>query len=77
MSSVQQIVAHPAHLAIVAMGDRAVPWILRELEGELGHWFSALTAITGENPILLDDRGNMSKMRDSWLDWGRANGHID
>jgi len=76
MSSVQQMVAHPAHLSIIAMGDLAIPFILDELEKEAHHWFVALAALTGENPILEEHRGNVPEMRRAWLEWGRENSYL-
>ena len=54
------------------MGPDVVPFILAELEKEMGHWFPALYAITEADPVPEEDRGNMKKMRDAWLAWGKA-----
>src|SRR6185436_14010617 len=42
LSSTSQIVMHPAYQRIMAMGEKAVPLILRELQKEPEHWFYAL-----------------------------------
>ena len=75
-STARRIVSHPAYLRIIGMGDCAVPWILDQLEGEEAHWFEALHAITGANPVRDEDRGVYSKMAQAWLAWGRENGWI-
>lgn len=70
-------VTHPAYLRIIGMGECAVPWILQEMEDHGGHWFTALVALTGENPIPEEDRGRVPKMRAAWKQWGQENGWID
>lgn len=76
MSSVAARVAHPAYLQIIGMGEKAVPLLLRELERRPSHWFPALTAITGENPIPEEARGRFKEMKEAWLEWGRKNNYI-
>ena len=75
-SVTRRIVSHPAYLRIIGMGDRAVPWILDQLENGEAHWFEALHAITGANPVPDEDRGVYAKMARAWLAWGRDNGWI-
>lgn len=75
-SVARRIVSHPAYLRIIGMGDRAVPWILDQLENGEAHWFEALHAITGANPVPDEDRGVYAKMTQAWLTWGRDNGWI-
>ena len=50
-------------------GLPAVPLILAELRRELDHWFWALRAITGEDPVPAERRGNMKEMVEIWLEW--------
>jgi hypothetical protein len=64
----------PAYQAILAMGSAAVPLILGELRREPDHWFVALKRITGEDPVPQEARGDLDRMADAWLDWGRAHG---
>lgn len=75
-SLVSRIVAHPAHQRIIAMGEQAVPLILRDLQKRPHHWFWALSIITHESPIPPEAQGNMRKMADAWLEWGRRKGYI-
>ncbi|WP_369723073.1 hypothetical protein AB8Z38_03030 [Bradyrhizobium sp. LLZ17] len=66
----------PAYQQMLAMGERAVPLILKQLELESDdpdHWFWALNFLTGEDPVQDEDRGNMRKMSAAWLRWGRNN----
>jgi hypothetical protein len=74
MSLVSKMSMHPAYQRIIGMGQPVVPLLLRELEREPDHWFWALQAITGENPVLPEQRGNLEQMAQAWVEWGRANG---
>lgn len=74
-SSVDKIVMCYSYQRIIAMGDRAIPLILRRLEtegNEPDHWFWALRVLTGENPIEDDKRGDLQAMSRRWLEWGRT-----
>ena len=70
-SDVAEMIMHPAYQRIIGMGPNAVPLILSELEKKPGHWFWALHAITGANPVPPDSEGNLMKMALAWLEWGR------
>jgi hypothetical protein len=72
LSSTTQITSHPAYLAIIALGPKVVPLILREMRDRPGHWSAALTAITGAVPYPASLRGNIRAICQAWLDWGRA-----
>lgn len=72
LSSTSAMVAHPAYQAIIELGEPVVPLLLRELENEPVHWFEALKAITGHDPVSPDDWGNIPAMTAAWLAWGRS-----
>ena len=74
-SSITRISVHPAYQQIIGMGDAAVPLILRELESSPDHWFWALNAITGVDPIPVSSRGVIPEMIKAWLDWGAQHGY--
>jgi len=57
------------------MGDAALPLIFQELRREPDHWFWALKAITGEDPVAESDRGRLDKMTTAWLKWAEQNGY--
>jgi hypothetical protein len=73
-SSSTEMFEHPAYQEIIGMGRQAVPLLLRELEREPDHWFWALRTITGANPVPARDGGNLARMAECWLRWGRENG---
>lgn len=75
-SSVSRIGMHPSYQRIIAMGERAIPLILKDLQQQPHHWFWALRVITGESPVPPEAQGNMRLMTQAWLDWGRKNGYL-
>ena len=74
-SSSARLAEHPAYQAIIALGSDAVPLLLRELDRQPDHWFRALAALTGANPVPPECRGKLRDMADAWLSWGRAQGY--
>jgi len=75
------LLSNPAQMAllkpyqqIIGMGPSALPFILEALQREPDHWFWALEAITGENPVPPDAAGATRRMAEAWVDWGRARG---
>lgn len=74
-SSALEMSTHPGYQRIIGMGKKVVPLLLRELEERPDHWFWALGAITGENPILPEQRGKVGEMAKAWLDWGKDAGY--
>jgi len=68
---------HPAYQRIIGLGPAVVPYILERFrQGALEHWFWALSAITGDNPITEDIAGNIKKMAEAWVQWGKAHGYL-
>ena len=65
---------HPAYQEIIALGRPVVPLLLRDLETNHRHWFAALQAITGANPVPPEDAGRIDRMTAAWLRWGEENG---
>jgi len=74
LSSIAQMAVHSDYQQIIGIGRPAVPLILRELEKKPDHWFWALHAITGIDPVPAEDRGRIAKMAAAWLSWGRSEG---
>ncbi len=65
---------HPAYQQIIGMGDRALPLIFKDLRREPDHWFWALQAITGENPVSEQNAGDLEAMTGDWLVWASTHG---
>lgn len=76
LSSDSDIVANFAYHQIMGMGERALPLIFEEMEAHGGRWFWALRAITGENPVRPEDRGNVRRMTETWLKWARDHKYV-
>ncbi len=62
LSSYTDIVEHPAFREII-----------RDERPRLWGW--ALPEITGADPVAPQDGGNIAKMTEAWLRWGKANGY--
>ena len=75
LSKVTKRCAHPAYQEIIGMGSGVIPLILTDLKISREDWFWALSAITGDNPIPEAAAGNVRKMTEAWLRWGRAQGY--
>jgi len=71
LSSITEIAMHPSYQQIIGMGPTVIPFILLSMKREPNHWFWALSAITGENPIPTEHRGKIKEMSDAWFDWGK------
>lgn len=74
VSSVREMVLHPAYQQIIGMGPDALPLIFAELERSPDHWFWALRAITQEDPVPREHRGNVVEMARAWLGWAERRG---
>ena len=74
MSSTTDIAMHPAYQAIIGMGSEALPLILEALQEKADQWFWALKAISQHDPVLPEHRGDVTRMREAWLQWGRQRG---
>jgi hypothetical protein len=76
MSNPAQMAMLSPYQRIIGMGMPATSLILNELRRESDHWFWALEAITDEDPVSPECRGNIKAMRQAWLDWGLRNGFL-
>ena len=74
LSSATEMAMHPAYQQIIGLGRDAVPLLLRELQREPDHWFWALKAITGVDPVEPRQRGQIREMAEAWLRWAREQG---
>jgi len=74
-SSITANLAHPAYLTVMAMGEKALPLILRELESRGGQWTTALRYIVNQDdyPDKPADIGKPRELKEAWLTWGRRN----
>lgn len=76
-SLLASVVTHPAYLEIISYGEKMIPHILLDLQKEPNHWFIALYIMAGRfSPVKQEDVGNIKKMTEAWLEWGRRNGKL-
>lgn len=74
-SSITKMAMCTSYQQIIKMGEKALPLILQQLkiEGdEPDMWFWALSKITDADPVTEDIRGDVVKMSQAWLEWGRT-----
>jgi len=71
-SSISEIVSDPSYMQIIGMGERALPFIIEKLREYPDHYFVALSAITGEDPVSDEDKGNIEKMAQAWIAWAES-----
>lgn len=75
-AGIRESCALPAYQKIVNMGHDVVPTLLRELKRQPDHWFIALKAITGQDPVQPENRGKVRLMAADWVKWGEARGLV-
>ncbi len=76
VSSSTEIFSHEAYKRITALGEFAIPFILRAFERRQEHWDYALWLITGENPVLPECAGQMDEIAKAWVEWGKQHRYI-
>lgn len=76
LSFASEMAKLPSYQQIIAMGKAIVPFILKMLDSEPQHWFIALNAITAENPVSSEHKGDINQMTNDWLTWGKKNGYL-
>lgn len=74
-SSPRVITSHPAYQQIIDIGEPALPFIFEDMPENGGWWYPALRAITGDNPVPKDARGNRKLNDEAWLRWAREHGY--
>src|SRR5438045_3086531 len=75
LSSMAASASHPAYQEIIRLGSAVVPLLLRDLEASHTHWFIALKAITGAQPVPQSAAGNIPRMVEAWLHWAKDQGY--
>lgn len=73
-SSTRQKVNHPAFRQLLARAGESVPFLLSTLTTSPSHAILVLHAITGEDPVPNDKKGDLPRMADAWIEWGKSKG---
>jgi hypothetical protein len=71
-SSYNQLLANPSYLELIAMGQKVLPYIFKEMQKEPDHWFLALHVLTSVNPVKPENMGNVAEMTKDWLEWAKT-----
>lgn len=74
-SSTTQSAMCMSYQRIIAMGEKAIPFILSDLRDnpeQPDQWFWALRVITEQNPVPDAHRGNFAAMARDWLKWAES-----
>lgn len=67
-SLVQQKIIHPAYLEIIGMGEKALPFLINEIQRGSSHWFPALRAIAGSDRPR-DEGDSFDEAVEVWTRW--------
>lgn len=69
---------HFAYHQIIGMGEKALPFIFRELRDTTSDWFWALRAIARKKgPVIpAEDKGKVRRIAEIWMGWGKQHGYV-
>ena len=67
-------ISHPAYRRVIGLGQPVVGLLLDAMETESEHWFAALQAITGVDPVPDTAKGHVKEEVAAWLRWARTQG---
>ncbi len=76
LSAPSRITNNDTYLKIISMGGSVIPLILQDLQERGGDWYRALRILSGVDPVSAEVRGEVPKMKEAWLRWGRERGYI-
>jgi hypothetical protein len=76
LSNVAQMAMLKPYQRIIGLGLPVVPLILEELNREPNQWFWALEAITEQNPVPPEAKGQVRLMAQAWIEWGKQQGYV-
>lgn len=71
ISSVDDLTSHPSYKKIVELGWDVVPYLLEDLRHNRRFWFPALGEITKLRPFDPRDAGDLERMTEAWVRWGK------
>jgi len=70
MSSVHQMTKVPAFLRITELGTDVVPFLIRTMQSEVGHFYLLIGEILHGGPTIPEwYRGNIAAINEIWLEW--------
>jgi hypothetical protein len=75
LSSPKKITENGNYHSIISLGIQVIPFILQDLKERGGLWYLALRRLSNEDPVSVEDRGDIQKMKNAWLRWGKRKGY--
>ena len=75
-STSRQITRNGSYFDIIGMGEKALPFIFKDMANEPDYWFEALKHITKVDPVPASHYGDLYKMTDDWLKWAREHNYL-
>lgn len=76
LSSPYEMAMNESYQQIIGLGEAVLPFILQDLAKTNDHWFWALKAVTRQNPASDQDAGDVRKIAEAWIAWGKQEGYI-
>lgn len=76
LSSTSMMCSNKSYQQIIGMGEKALPYIFERMVIKPNHWYWALSAISGVDPVPEQYKGNIKATLALWLDWGKKNGYF-
>ena len=61
------------YLRIIKLGEKVIPFILKEMRLEPDDWFLALRVLTETNPVKPEESKNFKLATEAWIKWGTDN----
>ncbi len=76
LSNPNRITDDDNYLAIISLGPKVIPLILKDMRNGGAHWEVALRALTGEDPAQNLENFTVRDIRNAWLRWGVEHQYI-
>lgn len=69
-------IMNPNYLKILRLRCDVVPLIIRELAQRPDDWFFLLEILTEHDPVKPEDKSDLKRVTQAWLDWGQRRGYL-
>jgi len=60
---------HPSYQKIIDLGYPMVEFLIQDMKDTGYPWYSALTQLTGKDPITKNNWGDIRAMNNQWIAW--------
>jgi hypothetical protein len=76
ISFLEEMLELDSYQEILKMRERAIPFLLKDLQKTKDYWFQALKSITGEDVVKQEHYNDFDKMTEDWIKWGVKKSYI-